>query len=120
MAETTMIGLCPIIKYEGNSQVVELVWIYYPELLNQLALEQADIEGAIHIQTLEDVFHFRYFSSTIYKESNVYNRVISAYKSGNELYNEAQRIEIAILDLEHNLWIKQTENTAYTTKCPYK
>jgi hypothetical protein len=45
----------------------------------------------------------------IYKESNIYDRKISAYKKDNEIKSEAERIEIKMLEMELNTWINQQE-----------
>jgi hypothetical protein len=44
------------------------------------------------------------FSSYIYKESNVYDRVISEYQLGMNALLEAERIEEDIRIFEHDLW----------------
>ena len=43
--------------------------------------------------TFDDVFHKRFFSSYIYKESNKYNRQISQYRVGLDALLEAERIK---------------------------
>ena len=57
----------------------------------------------------ENVFHFRFFNSTIYKESNVFDYKISDYKNESEINDESKKIEMELIDIEHDLWIKSTE-----------
>ena len=58
------------------------------------------------IKTLDDLFFYRYFSSNILKESNV-------YKSSNRLTEgspqKAERIEFSIIEKEHDIWISLTK-----------
>lgn len=109
LSEVRIIGLCPIIKSQDKGQVSELFWIYFPELRKLMAMEQVDIKGAASIKTMDDIFYFRHFSSNIYKESNIYHLEIADYKSGDEIQEEAEQIEMTLLDIEHNIWIGQTE-----------
>jgi Gliding motility associated protein GldN len=78
--------------------------------INQgLASEKVNINDEPSISTIEDIFQFRHFSGSIYKESNVYDRKISDYKTGNAIKEESERIEMNVLDLEHDTWIYLTE-----------
>lgn len=108
LSEIRIIGLCPVIKDKDGKQT-DLCWIYYPTLRGILASEKVNINGEPLISTLEDVFQFRCFSSNIYKESNNYGRKISDYKTGDAIKKESEAIEMAILDLEHDTWIRLTE-----------
>ena len=108
LSESRIIGLCPVIKNKDGNPT-DLCWIYYPTLRGILATEKIKINDEPLITTMEDVFQFRYFNSSIYKESNNYNRKISDYKTGKAIKEEAEAIEMAILDLENNTWISLTE-----------
>jgi hypothetical protein len=52
----------------------------------------------------EDIMEMRYFSSYIYKESNVYDRRLQDYLSGVDLLLEADKIKNEIFSFEHDLW----------------
>ena len=54
--------------------------------------------------TYDDIFHKRFFSSRIVKESNKYDRKISEYKEGIDALLEAEKIKEEIFNLEHDLW----------------
>ena len=54
--------------------------------------------------TWEDLFERRFFSSYIYKESNVYNRRIQDYLQGVDILLEADKIKQEIFNYEHDLW----------------
>ena len=51
-----------------------------------------------------DIFEARYFSSYIYKESNVYDRRIQDYKNGIDILYESEDIKNTIFNFEHDLW----------------
>ena len=55
-------------------------------------------------RTYEDLFQKRFFSSFIIKESNVYDRPISAYARGLDALAESERIKEELFLLEHDLW----------------
>ncbi|MCH8332021.1 MAG: hypothetical protein IH946_11720 [Bacteroidetes bacterium] len=46
----------------------------------------------------------RYFSSYIFKESNVYDQRIQDYAPGMDGLLEGERIRNSIIEFEHNLW----------------
>jgi hypothetical protein len=46
----------------------------------------------------------RFFSSYIYKESNVHDRRLQDYVQGVDLLMEADRIRMEIFNREHDLW----------------
>jgi hypothetical protein len=45
----------------------------------------------------------------IYKEANIYDRAIADYKKGDEIIAEGYRIEFDIWDMEHEMWMRLTE-----------
>ncbi|MBL4862477.1 MAG: hypothetical protein JKY09_05605 [Crocinitomicaceae bacterium] len=59
------------------------------------------------VKSLDDLFFFRCFSGQIYKAGNVYDRKISDYMTGDkELDKESLRIDIDLIEDEHDLWIQ--------------
>ena len=52
----------------------------------------------------EDILEMRYFSSYIYKESNVQDRRLEDYLTGVDKLVEAKRIKNEIFNFEHDLW----------------
>lgn len=110
VSESRIIGICPVIQEKNDTVAKELGWIYFPQLRKEFA--KISLTNAIipsKIKTLDDLFFFRYFYGQIYKESNVYDRPISTYASGKELEKEAERIELSLIESEHDIWIGFTE-----------
>jgi gliding motility associated protien GldN len=82
-----------------------LFWIYYPDARELLAREKVfndQNDGAP--MTWEDVFEMRYFSSYIYKTSNVKDLRLQDQFTGRDLLLEADKIKQEIFNLEHDLW----------------
>lgn len=55
-------------------------------------------------RSYDDVFIQRYFDSYVTRESNVYNRQISDYLTGEDAIYESQMIEDKIFDIENDMW----------------
>ncbi len=55
-------------------------------------------------RSYDDIFIQRYFDSYVVRESNVYNREISKYLTGEDAIYESQRIEDKIFDMENDMW----------------
>ena len=95
------------VKDDNGNFLYELpmFWVYYPECREVLARHQVFMEGndASPI-TWEDLMEMRFFSSYIYKESNVYDRRLKDYLVGVDLLLEADNIKREIFNFEHDLW----------------
>jgi gliding motility associated protien GldN len=84
---------------------IPMFWVYYPELRHTLAKEEAYAYGNDAAnRSWEDVFESRFFSSYIYKESDVQSRALKDYLTGYDLLLEADRIKQEIFNFEHDLW----------------
>ena len=55
-------------------------------------------------RSYDDIFIQRYFDSYITRESNVYNRRIDQYLTGEDAILESQMIENKIFDIESDMW----------------
>jgi gliding motility associated protien GldN len=89
---------------EGNIKV-PLFWVYYPEARKLLAnAEVFNRENDAERRSFDDIFQKRLFGSYIYKESNVYDRLISDYKQGLSALLESERIKEEITNFEHDMW----------------
>lgn len=55
-------------------------------------------------RSYDDIFIQRYFDSYIIRETNIYNRSISDYLTGEDAILESQKIEDKIFDLESDMW----------------
>lgn len=94
-----------LVKYEGP-----MFWIYYPEARKVLSKERVFNEkNDISPATWADIFDGRFFSSYIFKESNVQDiRLGDIYKGefdGVKLLLESEKIKNKLLDFEHDLWV---------------
>ncbi len=108
--DVRIIGICPVwyqLPDANSPQPVRkpLFWIYYPAarkvLVNSYVFNRHnDVERLSY----DDLFAKRMFDSYIYKESNVYDRLISDYAVGIEALIESQRIKRNIRGLEMDLW----------------
>lgn len=109
--ESRIIGICPVVinKKMKDTVALNLYLIYFPDVRKYLAKELIQQNNLpAKVKTLDDLFFFRCFYGQISKESNVWDRPISKYKSGKEIQKEAEKIEIGIIETEHNLWKRLT------------
>ncbi len=83
-----------------------MFWVYFPEARNIFAsAEVFNRQNDAERRTLEDIFWKRMFGSYIYKEKNVYDRLVSDYMlNGIDQLLEAEKIKEEIFILEHDLW----------------
>jgi Gliding motility associated protein GldN len=113
ISNTVILGLAPIIrskKLGTNASNSPLFWIYMPNSRKEFAQNPLPNLGFPEdIKSYDDLFFNRCFSSTIIKESNVKNRSFDDYLNENEAYNAAQKIEMDIIDFEHNVWVYKPE-----------
>ncbi len=110
--DVRIIGIAPMMYSEddqGNIREgaikVPIYWIYYPEARRILAnAEVFNRSNDAERKSFDDVFQKRLFTSYIFKEANVFDRRIEAYKQGLNALLEAERIKAEIQNLEHDLW----------------
>jgi len=109
LSDTRIIALSPIISNSVSGISSHLGWIRFAELRKGL-INQKLAAASPSIKNLDDAFYFQYFSSSIYKESNIYNREISDYVfSAAEIAAESDRIDLGLIDSEHNMWLLLTD-----------
>lgn len=107
--QVRILGIAPLLDVlddQGNFRYEKpMFWVYYPEAREILAKERVfNIGNDASPMTWEDLFEIRYFSSYIYKASNVKNRRLQDYLSGVDLLLEAEKIKQEIFDFEQDLW----------------
>ena len=107
--QVRVLGIAPLIEeYDDNGNFKyerPMFWVYYPEARQVLARERVfNVGNDSSPMTFEDLFEMRYFSSYIYKESNVFDRRLEDYLSGVDLLMEADKIKQEIFNFEHDLW----------------
>ncbi|MBH83397.1 MAG: gliding motility protein GldN [Flavobacteriales bacterium] len=108
--EVRIIGICPVIDRRDEDGIytgeTSLFWVYFPEarkILSKSEVFNHRRNDAARL-TYDDIFHKRFFSSRIVKESNKYDRKISEYKEGIDALLESEKIKEEIFNLEHDLW----------------
>jgi len=108
--DVRIIGICPLVE-KRDTETGEfrgykpLFWIYYPHARTTLAHFMAfNQRNTMAILSYDDLFTKRHFGSVIIKESNVYDRSISEYKTGIDALLEADRVKDDIFIMEHDLW----------------
>ncbi len=107
--EVRILGICPIKddfdeygEYRGPKP---LFWIYFPDARPVFARhEMFNRHNASQRRTYDEVFWKRFFSSTIYKVDNVYDRKITEYATGLDALYEAERLKMELFDFEQDLW----------------
>lgn len=107
--EARIIGMCPVSeKYDENGEYkgeMPLFWLYFPEARELFATVPVyNRHNDAERRTLEDIIWKRMFSSYIFKQTNVYDRKISDYKTPLDLLLESKAIENEIFDYEQDLW----------------
>lgn len=106
--DVRIIGICPVVDDYINGVFrgyKPLFWIYFPEARPVLAkAEVFNRHNSAKRLTYDDVFWKRMFNSYIYKEENVYDRVIADYAAGIDALLESERIKAELFNFEHDLW----------------
>lgn len=107
--ESRIIGIAPVKEeYTPTGEfkgVKKLFWIYFPEA--RYVFINAEVYNRFNDAarlTYDDIFQKRMFSSFITKESNVFDRGITEYKTGIDALLEAEAIKEKIFNTEHDLW----------------
>lgn len=109
MIEARILGICPVrdnLDEDGNFRGYDpIFWIYYPEARETFAkAEVYNPQNDALKLTYDDVFWKRIFHSSVYKESNRFDRRISEYATGIDALLESDRINREILQYEHDFW----------------
>lgn len=111
--EVRIIGLCPIRYFykpsdteQEDPQKKQLFWVSFVEARKFFAMNEVfNAFNDAEYKTFDDIFAKRFFSSYIYKESNVYNnRQIDEYTTGIETLLEAEKIKQNMQNFESDLW----------------
>jgi gliding motility associated protien GldN len=107
--QVRILGIAPLIDVKdenGNFRYEKpMFWVYYPEAREILSRERVfNVGNDASPITWEDLLEMRFFSSYIYKESNVRDRRLQDYLSGVDLLLEAEKIKQEIFNFEHDLW----------------
>jgi gliding motility associated protien GldN len=108
-----LLAICPVAieardKAKGNTDVIELFWVYFPAIRDVLHESKAfnDKNSAMPI-TFDHLLNSRRFSGVIYKEENVYgDRQIQDYMKENAQMQllESERVKEKIRNFEQDMW----------------
>lgn len=108
--EVRILGICPVREavdpITGEPRGDEpLFWIYFPEVRDIFVNAPVfNRQNDAQRMSYDELFLKRFFSSTIYKASNVHDRRIGEYYTGLDALMEARRIQEYIRNFEHDLW----------------
>ena len=107
--QVRILGIAPLqdVKDEnGNFQYENpMFWVYYPDARAMLARHKVFNDANDASPTSwEDLFEMRYFSSYIFKQSNVQDRRLQDYLTGVDMLLEGQKIKQEIFNFEQDLW----------------
>lgn len=107
--DVRILGLCPVVYQKDENGTIsgmkELFWLYFPQcrfVFNNYFVYNTHNDAQWF--SFDDLFWKRQFSSTIYKESNVYDRKVESYKAGIDALHESQRITESMRLIEHDVW----------------
>jgi gliding motility associated protien GldN len=107
--QVRILGIAPLMDVKddnGNFRYEQpMFWLYYPEVRKVLAQHKVfNPNNDAFPMSWEDYMEMRYFSSYIFKESNVYDRRLEAYLTGVDLLIESEKIKADLFNFEHDLW----------------
>lgn len=107
--DVRILGIAPVIyDRDETGQIIglrELFWLYFPHcryVLNNYYVYNPDNDA--QWMSFDDLFWKRRFSSTIYKESNVFDRSVESYRTGVDALMESEKINEEIRLFEHDVW----------------
>jgi hypothetical protein len=112
-AERRIVCICPVVCKKDTARMndddysFDMGWIYFPAVRNTLGaigVERSNYPATI--ETLDDVFFFRYFPGEIYRETNIKNLELKDLYTRGALADAQLRIEIELIETEHDLWMK--------------
>ena len=107
--DVRILGICPVIYKQDNkgniSGLQELFWLYFPHcrfVFNNYFVYNTKNDA--QWMSFDDLFWKRQFNSTIYKQSNVFDRKIESYRTGIDALMESEKITDEIRNIEHDVW----------------
>ena len=99
------LGFGAAIKGKEDLGCVNQFYVYFPACRPFFAKHEVfNVRNDSERRTFEDIFWKRQFSSSIKKESNVYDRTIDQYSKGLDALLESDKIKGDIFRTEHDLW----------------
>jgi gliding motility associated protien GldN len=99
------LGFNALLKGKEELGAVNQFYVYFPACRPYFAKHEVfNVRNDSERRTFEDIFWKRQFASTVYKESNVYDREVDRYSKGIDALLESDRIKADIFRFEHDLW----------------
>jgi gliding motility associated protien GldN len=105
-----IIGIAPLKERrdengEATGAYETLFWLYFPECRYVFAnWDSFNRFNDGERRSFDDLFQKRMFSSTIVKESNVYDRKLDDVYTGIDRLLKAEEIKEKLFEMEHDLW----------------
>lgn len=105
-----IIGIAPLKERrdengEATGAFETLFWLYFPECRYVFAnWDSFNRFNDSERRSFDDLFQKRMFSSTIVKESNVYDRKLDDVYSGIDRLLKAEEVKDKLFTMEHDLW----------------
>ena len=108
--DVRIIGIAPVVyKKDDNGQILNksiIFWLYFPEaryVYQNFFVYNAQNDAMR--MSFDDLFWKRRFGSYIYKESNVFDRIVAQEATdGIEQLLISEKIKEEIFKIEHDLW----------------
>jgi gliding motility associated protien GldN len=107
--DVRILGIAPVVYKKNSSGQIEgmreLFWLYFPQC--RFAFNNYFVynpKNDAQWMSFDDLFWKRQFASTIYKQSNVFDRKIETYRAGVDALMESEKITEEIRTLEHDVW----------------
>ncbi len=107
--DVRILGIAPVIYQKSPTGQIEglreLCWLYFPQC--RFAFNNYFVfnpKNDAQWMSFDDLFWKRQFASTIYKQSNVFDRKIETYRTGIDALMESDKITEEIRTLEHDVW----------------
>ena len=112
--DVRILGLAPVVydadrDSKGEITTIKgkkiLFWLYFPHC--RFVFVNYNVynpKNDAQWMSFDDLFQKRQFNSTIYKQSNTFDRTIDTYKSGIDALYESQKITEEFRNFEHDLW----------------
>ncbi len=106
-----IIGLCPVFLEESSGDTLRPFWVYYPRarpFLAKIKPEKSQLPSLG--ENLDDVLHFRHFSSVIYKDAslpygNFRSEVPFEYQPRLCLEEESEKRYLEMVEKNFSLWV---------------
>jgi len=107
--DVRVLGICPVVYNQSDQGNItglrELFWLYFPHcrfVFNNYFVYNTKNDA--QWMSFDDLFWKRQFQSTIYKQSNVFDRKIESYRTGIDALMESEKITDEIRNIEHDVW----------------